>query len=210
MAFMAAREFLDARIARALSHPIRQGILVVLADRGEASPKEIAKELDEPLDVVSYHARILRDAGHIELVRTEPRRGAVEHYYRAVLQPVLYDAQWESIPVALRRQIAGHTLGQILKAASTAGQEGGFDQPGAHVDRVPLRLDDQGWAKLSELVLRLLEEVMALQDESDARRRESASKAELRPSELAILHYAVEESGRGRGAQTKNRESGKP
>jgi predicted transcriptional regulator len=30
---------------------------------------------------VSYHVRQLENAGLIELVATEPRRGALEHYY---------------------------------------------------------------------------------------------------------------------------------
>jgi DNA-binding transcriptional ArsR family regulator len=195
---MAEPEYLDARIVRALSHPLRPQILEVLTNRGEASPKEIAKELGEPLDSVSYHMRFLRDAGYIELVRTEPRRGAVEHYYRAVLRPFLDDAQWERMPLAVRRQLAGQTIGRILKAVAAAAEAGGFDRPGAHVDRVALALDEEGWRKLSALLLQVLDQVAAIQAESDERRGETEAIA---PSELSILHYAVEESRRGRAVK---------
>jgi DNA-binding transcriptional ArsR family regulator len=193
---MAEPEFLDARIVRALSHPLRPQILEVLTNQGEASPKQIARELGEPLDSVAYHTRFLRDAGYVELVRTEPRRGAVEHYYRAVLRPFLDDAQWERMPLAVRRQLAGRTIGQVLKAVAAAGQAGGFDRPGAHVDRVALALDDEGWRKLSALLVRMLDEVAAIQAESDERRGNA-----IEPSELSILHYAVEESRRGRAVK---------
>jgi hypothetical protein len=36
---------------------------------------------------VSYHVRILARLGLIELVRTTPRRGAVEHHYRSLPRP---------------------------------------------------------------------------------------------------------------------------
>lgn len=63
-----------------LSHPLRPRILRAAAET--TSPKELAVALQQPIGVVSYHVRTLADAGLLELVRTEPRRGALEHYYR--------------------------------------------------------------------------------------------------------------------------------
>jgi DNA-binding transcriptional ArsR family regulator len=68
------------RLARAAMPPIRVDILDQLR-AGEASPRQMADRLREPLGNVSYHVRQLRDAGLIELTRTQPRRGAVEHFY---------------------------------------------------------------------------------------------------------------------------------
>ena len=96
----------DAQVARVLSHPLRPQILQILTQRGEASPNEIAAELDVPLGTLSYHTRLLRDAGWIELVREVPRRGAVEHFYRAVAHPWIEDAQWERLPLGVRRRLA--------------------------------------------------------------------------------------------------------
>jgi DNA-binding transcriptional ArsR family regulator len=72
----------EAQWAKALSHPLRARILQVLGER-VASPNDLAVELKAPLGVVSYHVRMLRDYGMIELARTEPKRGALQHYYRA-------------------------------------------------------------------------------------------------------------------------------
>ena len=68
--------------AKAVAHPLRARILEALA--GEArSPNQLAVEFNEPLGNVSYHVVVLRDLGMIDLIDTVPRRGALEHYYRA-------------------------------------------------------------------------------------------------------------------------------
>ena len=54
-----------------------------------ASPNELSKELEEGLSQVSYHVKVLKDFECIEMVKTEPRRGAVEHYYRATSRAFL-------------------------------------------------------------------------------------------------------------------------
>lgn len=53
-------------------------ILAILNER-VASPNELSQQLDEGLSQVSYHVKVLVDCDCIELVRTKPRRGAVEH-----------------------------------------------------------------------------------------------------------------------------------
>lgn len=68
-------------LVKSLAHEIRVEILTVLSER-EASPNELAKELREGLSQVSYHFGVLKDYEIIEVARTVPRRGAVEHYYR--------------------------------------------------------------------------------------------------------------------------------
>src|SRR5215218_2521186 len=78
----------EARIAKALAHPLRARILQRLGER-VASPGDLAVELGAPLGVVSYHVRMLRDYDCVELVRTEPRRGALQHFYKATARPNL-------------------------------------------------------------------------------------------------------------------------
>lgn len=73
---------LDPRLAKALSNDVRARALELLAE-GAKSPKLIAAELELDLRSVAYHVRVLKKLGCIELVETLPRRGAVEHVYRA-------------------------------------------------------------------------------------------------------------------------------
>lgn len=69
------------RLARANTHATQLRVLERMLEVGEASPKRLSDELGERLGNVSYHMKELADAGMIELVRTEPRRGAVAHFY---------------------------------------------------------------------------------------------------------------------------------
>src|SRR5215204_7633621 len=105
-------DLVDPRIAKALSHPMRARILVILNER-VASPNAIAEMIEERLPNVSYHVRALLDLGCIELVDTAQRRGAIEHYYRAIVRPFFSDADWAQLPASARQVVADRTLQQI-------------------------------------------------------------------------------------------------
>jgi hypothetical protein len=134
---------------------------------------------------------VLRDLGCIEVVRTEQRRGAVEHFYKAVMLPFLDDAQWGQLPLAMRRGLAAQTFRRIFAEGSAAGGAGGFDRAGAHVDRMLLDLDAQGWRDLSALLVDVMRRAEAIQKQSDARQGGAEGGEDSgSPSELAILHFA--------------------
>src|SRR5437868_7506085 len=116
----------EARIAKALAHPLRARILQRLGER-VASPGDLAVELGAPLGVVSYHVRMLRDYDCVELVRTEPRRGALQHFYRATARPNLDDAQWRTLPSQLRRELAGETIQEVVDDLTAAADAGALD-----------------------------------------------------------------------------------
>jgi DNA-binding transcriptional ArsR family regulator len=191
---MASSDALDASVLKALGHPLRMRVLTFITEHGEASPVEMSRAFDQTLANVSHHTRVLRDLGYIELSRTEPRRGALEHYYRATAAPFLDDEHWELLPVPARRRVAAQLFRQVFRDAAAAGQGGGFDAAGAHIARMMLDLDGRGWRELSRAVLTLLRRAQAIQERSDARRDgDRAEPEESRPSELAILHFVVAE-----------------
>jgi DNA-binding transcriptional ArsR family regulator len=68
-------------VLKAVGHPIRRAILRRLAQSGELSPKGASDELEQPLANVAYHFRTLLETGVVKLMKSEPRRGAIEHYY---------------------------------------------------------------------------------------------------------------------------------
>ena len=72
---------------RALGHPTRLNVLERL-NTGPASPVDYtqATKSNESLGTVSHHFRALRQAGLIEVARTEQRRGALKHSYRLTSQ----------------------------------------------------------------------------------------------------------------------------
>jgi DNA-binding transcriptional ArsR family regulator len=75
--------FIDHRLAKALSHPIRAQALALIAGGSATSPKQLADRLGEDLPGIAYHVRVLNRLGCVELTETRQRRGAVEHFYKA-------------------------------------------------------------------------------------------------------------------------------
>jgi DNA-binding transcriptional ArsR family regulator len=177
---------LDERIVKAISHPIRHRVLVLLNDR-IASPNEIANEIGESLGRVSYHVRQLAEVGAIELVRTEPRRGAVEHFYRATARAWFSDADWALLPKTTRRGIFGQNLKRIGADVVAAADANGFDHVQAHVSYTLLDLDEQGMTEVAELLTETLDRALQIQADAAARRLESDE--ESLPTELALLHF---------------------
>ena len=177
---------LDERIVKAISHPIRHRVLVLLNDR-IASPNEIANEIGESLGRVSYHVRQLAEVGAIELVRTEPRRGAVEHFYRATARAWFSDADWALLPKTTRRGIFGQNLKRIGADVVAAAEGNGFDHLQSHVSYTLLDLDEEGMTEIGDLLSETLERALQIQADVAARRIES--DGETMPTELAVLHF---------------------
>ena len=177
------RETSEARIAKALAHPLRARILQRLGER-VASPGDLALELGAPLGVVSYHVRMLRDYDCVELVRTEPRRGALQHFYRATARPTLDEDQWKTLPSSLRKELSGETLGAVVDDMRAAAEAGTLDDPEVIVQRTPLELDERAFKKLNKLLAKTLDQALAIAAESAARDSET-----VHATELGVLHF---------------------
>ena len=178
------------RLLKAISHPLRHRILAAIDEAGEASPNDVARTLQEPLGRVSHHVRVLADLEAIELTRTEPRRGAVEHYYRPAIKPWFDDESWAQLPRASRRALAGQTLERLLRDTAAAARGTGFDHVQAHVSYTLLELDQAGMDAVSEALTDALERIQAIKDEVDERLGDAP--AEFR-TELGIVHFQRDE-----------------
>lgn len=84
---MAADEVRDREgaLLSILQHPLRKRLLRFYVEaEGTLSPKELTLLADDPkISNVGYHVRVLSEKGAVELAKTVPRRGAVEHFYEA-------------------------------------------------------------------------------------------------------------------------------
>ncbi|HEV7847462.1 MAG TPA: helix-turn-helix domain-containing protein [Thermoleophilaceae bacterium] len=181
-------DLVDPRIAKALSHPMRAQILMILNDR-VASPNEIAEAIDERLPNVSYHVRALLDLETIELVDTAQRRGAIEHYYRAIVRPYFTDRDWKRLPRSARQAISDSILQILWDDVSASIQAGLFEsRTDRHLAHSRMVLDEEGWAAMVELLNGAL---------AEAERIEASSKARLKklddgegiPTTLALLQF---------------------
>jgi DNA-binding transcriptional ArsR family regulator len=177
-----AGETSEARIAKALAHPLRARILQRLGER-VASPGDLALELNAPLGVVSYHVRMLRDYECVELVRTEPVRGALQHFYRATARPTLDESQWRKLPSRLRKELSGSTLQEIVTDLAASADADLLDDPEIIITRTPLELDERAFKKLNKLLAKTQEQALAIAAESAGR------GGEVFGTELALLHF---------------------
>jgi DNA-binding transcriptional ArsR family regulator len=76
----AADATMGARHKLLLSHALRVEILRRASE--PTSPSEIAAALGVPRGNLGYHVQQLMEAGMLVLVRVEPVRGTLRHYYR--------------------------------------------------------------------------------------------------------------------------------
>lgn len=164
----------DKRLAKSIAHGTRIDILRILNER-VASPKELAQAVNDGLSQVSYHVSELLAYGNIELVKTEPRRGAVEHYYRAVTPPLVTDAEAKKMTRKAREEISTVMLQSVIGEAAAALRAGSFD---SHFDRhlswVPMTLDQKGWDEMTALLAETLESAQEIKERNSARIADSA------------------------------------
>jgi DNA-binding transcriptional ArsR family regulator len=165
----------DPRYVKALSHVLRQHILLATV-AGEVSPNELSKALDEGLSQVSYHVKVLRDDcdGMIEETRTEPRRGAVEHYYRASAKTLFPAKTWRRLKKGLRAVVGAGQASDLFNDLAEALKAGKLQGAHDHITRTPLVLDVEGQRNVQAIAERATKEVENEQ-RATAKRREKAN-----------------------------------
>jgi DNA-binding transcriptional ArsR family regulator len=189
----------DQKLVRAIGHPLRLRLLTIFNER-VASPSDLAAELGEPIGNVSYHTRILARLGCVELVKTKQVRGAVEHYYRAVVRPVFSDDDWAELPLSIRKSLAGAVLTEVADDISASANAGGFDRDDVHLSRTVLTLDGQGWQELNVAMQGLVERALEIQADSAGRlSADGASDSEG----AALVMMLFEPSAEGKSATRK-------
>jgi DNA-binding transcriptional ArsR family regulator len=158
----------DPRIIKALTHPLRIQILAALDER-TASPSELADELKAPLGNVSYHVRQLAGLGLIKLVKRTPRRGAIEHHYKAVGRAQITDDAWAGTPATVKDAVVGAALGDVGSAVTAAAAAGGFSRPDSHLTRTQVKLDERAWKELDKELNATLKRVQKIADDAGKR-----------------------------------------
>jgi DNA-binding transcriptional ArsR family regulator len=177
----------DQRLVKALAHPLRVEILTILNER-MASPNELSKELEEGLSQVSYHVKVLKDFECIEMVKTEPRRGAVEHYYRATSRAFLTDSDWQSLPESVKPGVSASSIQMIIDDVVGALTGGTFDaRDDRHLSWTPGVVDEQGWDEAVDLANETLDRVLAIQ--AGSAKRLAKSGDEGIPATMVVMNF---------------------
>src|SRR5215213_8110923 len=146
------KEGVEQVVAKAFAHPLRVQILVILNEK-VASPNMLSQQLDESLNLVAYHVRVLEKYDCIELVDTKQRRGATEHFYRATRRQFLTDSEWARMPESLRAGISGAVLKTAFDDVEEALDQNTFDElEDRHLSRTPMVVDRKGWDDAAEVL----------------------------------------------------------
>lgn len=160
---------IDQQLVKALAHPIRVYILEALQGR-VASPTELSKEADLRLGVVSYHANILARCGCLELVRTRPRRGALEHFFRATPRSFIGHQDWRRVPRSVRGGVTEAAVGTFLDRAAAAVDAGTIDgRDDTTLNWMSISVDETGWREVAEIMDRARRLVVDAHSRSAAR-----------------------------------------
>ena len=176
----------DPRLVKALAHPIRVRALQLLEGR-TLTPKQIAAELDLPLENVSYHVRTLAKFGLIKLERRRMgRRGAVEHLYRTASRPRINAKTWEELPEFVKEAMMGAILGQVVHLATEALSHDGFTRPDSHLSRRPVVVDEEGFADISRIMSKALDDVSAAEAQA-AKRLKREEHDDIRATVVTML-----------------------
>lgn len=158
----------NAALYEMLRSPIRYRIMVMLTET-EASPAQIARDLELPLQNVSYHVDLLKEEGMIEHVRTEVGRGRA-HIYKACARPKIDLEEWEQLPLLDREVISTADLQLIVDDASSAVSAGTMEaRPNRTMMRYPCLLDAEGLGEVERAALEFMDKALEAEAASAGR-----------------------------------------
>lgn len=170
-------------MVRSTAHPVRAKALSMMAER-PTSPKEIALAVDKPIGNVAYHIRELKKAGMAILVDEQKRGGATEHFYLAT---TIHEEASSRIDPRHREALARTGLHLIVADAARAVEAGTLgSRSDMQMARIPLYLDEEGWAEIRDVYLAALESALEAAARSAERLDEHGGKG-FRALAVAML-----------------------
>jgi hypothetical protein len=175
-------------------------ILQVLNER-EASPNELMDMLEQPLGNVAYHARVLEKCGVIEEIRTAQRRGAVEHYFRAMPRSYIGHQDWRKVPRSVRSEITGASLESFVNRVVEAMQAGTIDdREDTTLNWMTMAVDEVGWVQATEVLDEALTRLQSVHEQSRQRLEMTDGQGTAMIVGLAAFEAATPDRGQPEAA----------
>jgi DNA-binding transcriptional ArsR family regulator len=165
--------YVDERLARALSNPVRVKIIDTLSKR-TMSVSQFVRALPEYSHSQAYrHFRWLEAEGFLEVVDRKTggeRRGATEYFYRANVRSLFDQEAWARLPDALKNKVTGTTFSTYINRVAGAIEAGTIDtRPDRHFTWSDPVFDQQAWDET-------IDEVEALFNRIPVRSKEAAKR----------------------------------
>jgi DNA-binding transcriptional ArsR family regulator len=191
-----ARSTLETTLAAIVAHPLRVKCLSILAER-TASPNQISRELKADVGNVSYHVKVLRELGVVELVDEKKVRGAVEHFYKATTRAYVSDSEWTKLTPVERRPYSLYTLQLVMADAAAAMEAGTFDsRDDRYLTRTPALVDPTGWEELNKLHEEMLDRTLEIQAASADRMNRSPGGESIPVMSIAMFFERAPRTGK--------------
>lgn len=171
MASAALRHPVRVRLLEALSlHPEVSATLFINEGWGRGLDALKGKSPALQVSDVSYHLRALERANCVTLTKEVPRRGASEKFFKAEAVAYFSDEEWAELPPHQRREISRVVAQSLIVQIEGAILADTFD---SRLDRwllwQPMKLDEVGWAAMSEAILDFYGRVEQIEQDSTER-----------------------------------------
>jgi DNA-binding transcriptional ArsR family regulator len=172
--------FFPMQLAKVLADPEALQILAQLNLR-EMSPKQFHDEFGAgTMSSVGRRFQKLAKTGWLTMVREESggkRRGATEHFYRAIGPAILDRDDWSELPEPLKATLTWKTFEQFRERAREAIGAGTFDaRTDRHLTWSLLLLDQAGWKKVIADIDALFQTIFLEERSAESRIAKSGKK----------------------------------
>jgi DNA-binding transcriptional ArsR family regulator len=170
-------ELSEDEVLLALEHPTRVHALMVLNER-ITSAAEIGREIGGESHNVSYHLKMLRRLGLIELVEVAETPGGRLRgkFYRALIRPWFDFEGWMKVNPKRQAAITSTILGLCNTDIGEAVRAGTINDPDSHISRTPMVLDRKTYRELVLLLDQAISDVLVIQEQSKQRLLEGADR----------------------------------
>jgi DNA-binding transcriptional ArsR family regulator len=177
----------------------------------EWSPNELSEQLNEGLSQVSYHIKVLKDFEMIEMTRTAPVRGAIEHFYRAIERAYIPTWMAKLLPQSGKEIIGSNILEAIEEDLVASIKSGKFyERDDCHATYTPVTLDGVGCEEADAAANRLVKELLEIEGRAANRRAKGEGDGEYIAVSAGVLVFGSDLAEKRRKAPDVPSEEKKP
>jgi len=167
---------LNEQFSLVVSHEITVKAMILIADDVK-SPKEVGERLEISTSKASHHIKKLERLGLAELVEEREVGGVIQHFYRAVIRPIVSDEEWDRLSLGERQLYSIWIVQLILADAAKSFDAELFDMySNRHLSRSPLLVDREGVGEVAAIQNKAMHDSFEVVAKSAERRLKSGEE----------------------------------
>src|SRR3954447_9923939 len=159
---------LKAMVESLVAHPERLRLASALAV-APASAAELAELTELPPAKIRRELRAMKEEGFIESIKSEGRRGTVDHFYSVIGDLVIDNDELAKLSLDQRRQMNSQILklgiAEAIASLVTKPSQRGMERIETTLVRTPVLVDEQGWKEIAKVHEEAVERMIELRKE---------------------------------------------